>query len=277
MVQRLAVSVLLILLTLPSITLYTAEAPQPDLEERAWTVLHAGLTAAKESRRRPAVESLSLLAGDQRATRFATGALKDRSEQVRAAAAVALGELHAREAVPELKNALSDRSTAVVLAAAHSLLRLKDSSAYGVYYAVLMGDRKDEGLVQGQIRRLKNPKEMAKLGVQEGIGFVPFGGMGYEAWRQMRKNNTAPLRAAAARFLASDPDAISEDALIQTAVADKSSLVRVAALDALSARGDRNCVGRVAKNLSDGNAAVRYRTAALILHLRKTPRAETTK
>jgi HEAT repeat protein len=275
--QRLTASILLILLVLPSTTLLTSEKTAPDLEEQAWTVLHGGLSERKESRRRSAVEALSLLTGDQRGTRFALRALKDKSEHVRAAAAVTLGQLHAQEAVPELKNALSDPRTSVVLAAAHSLLLLKDPSAYGVYYAVLMGDRKNDSLVQGQIRRLRDPKQMAQLGFREGLGLVPFGGMGYDAWREIHRNNTAPQRAAAARFLALDPDTITEDALIQTAVADKSPLVRMAALDALSERGNRAYVPRLAKNLSDNNPAVRYRTAALILHLRHTPRAGTRK
>ncbi|MBV9626415.1 MAG: HEAT repeat domain-containing protein [Acidobacteria bacterium] len=278
MAERLALSALLILLILPPTNvLVSATAPRADLEEQAWTVLHGGLTDRNESRRRSAVEALSLLTGDQRAARFAAHALKDRGERVRVAAAVALGELHARAEVPELKNALSDPRTAVVLAAAHSLLMLKDPAAYGVYYAVLMGDRKDEGLLQAQIRRLRDPKQMAQIGFHEGLGFVPYGGMGYEAWREIRRNNTAPLRATAARFLASDPDAISEDALIQTAIVDKSPLVRVASIDALSERGDRACVARLVRNLSDSNRAVRYRTAALILHLRNPSPATSTK
>ena len=274
MPQRLIRSALLFLLILPSSNLLISEGrPPADLEERAWTVLHAGLTDRSQSHRRAAVEALSLMTGDQRATRFAIRALKDKGERVRVAAAAALGQLHARVAVPELKNSLKDPRTAVVLAAAHSLLILKDPAAYGVYYAVLMGDRKDEGLLQAQIRRLRDPKQMAQLGFQEGLGFVPFGGMGFEAWREIRRNNTAPLRATAARFLASDPDSISEDALIQTALADNSPLVRVAAIDALSERGDRACVAQLVRNLSDNNRAVRYRTAALILSLRNPSQA----
>jgi HEAT repeat protein len=208
--------------------------------------------------------------GDRKAVQFAEEALKDRDPRVRAAAAAALGQLQAKDAIPALKDALNDRAVPVVLAAAHSLFLLKEKSAYDVYYAILMGDRKSkEGLVQSQLDRLKDPKQVMQLGFEEGIGFVPFGGMGYEAYRQIRRHDTSPVRAVAARSLAHDPDKISEDALVQVALVDKSEPVRLAALDALSERDDPRCVELLAKNLSESHLAVRYRTAAAILHLSK--------
>jgi len=242
-------------------------------EEQAWTVLHAGLIDRTSSRRSSSVQALSLLSGDQRAINFALRALGDRNEHVRVAAATSLGQLHAVKAVPALKKALVDPRMSVVLAATHSLLMLNDPSAYGIYYAILMGDKKPTGgLVQGQLERFKDPKEVAQLGFQEGLGFVPFGGMGYQAVRELRKHDAAPVRAAAARWLALDPDAMAEDALIQIALADTSLMVRLASLDALAERGDQKCIPRLLKNLSDGNSSVRYRTAALILRLASTTR-----
>jgi HEAT repeat protein len=247
-------------------------------EEQAWTVLHAGLIDRISSRRSSSVQALSLLSGDQRAINFALRALGDRDEHVRAAAATSLGQLHALKAVPALKKALADPRMSVVLAAAHSLLMLNDRSAYDFYYAILMGDKKtSNGLVQGQLERFKDPKEVAQLGFQEGLGFVPFGGMGYEAMREIRKHDAAPVRAAAARWLALDPDAMAEDALIQSALADTSLMVRLASLDALAQRGDAKGIPRLVKNLSDGNSTVRYRTAALILRLSATTRVRAKK
>jgi HEAT repeat protein len=245
------------------------EQPQPDPQEQAWQVLRTGLQDRKASNRTVAVQALSLLPGNRRATSFAVSALQDKNVGVRTAAAVALGQQHARTAIPALKNALNDSEIPVVLAAAHSLLLLKDPSGYQIFYAVLMGDRKGNvGLVQSQLNRLKDPKQVAQIGFEEGIGFVPFGGMGYEAYRTIHKHDTSPVRATAARFLADDPDPISEDALIQTALADNDEIVRLAALDALNQRGDKHCVERLVKNLSDDEKpAVRDRSAAVILHL----------
>jgi HEAT repeat protein len=131
-----------------------------------------------------------------------------------------------------------------------------------------MGDRKSsEGLVASQLDRLRDPKQLMQFGFEEGIGFVPFGGMGYEAFRQLRQHNASPVRAVAARSLAHDPDKISEDALLQVALTDSSEPVRLAALDALSERDDPHCIERLAQNLEDSKLSVRYRTAGVILHL----------
>jgi HEAT repeat protein len=247
--------------------------PQLSPKDQAWAVLREGLGETKAPKRMEAVQSLSLLPGHRLAIGSALRALNDKNSSVRTAAAATLGQLNATSAIPALKEALEDKDLSVVLAAAHALLLLKDKSAYGIYYAILVGDKKgSEGLIQGQMERLKDPKQMAQLGFEEGIGFVPFGGMGYEAYRQIMKKDSSPIRAAAARFLARDPDPVSQDALVQTALADKDEIVREAALDALAERGDPRCVERLMKNLSDEKDAVRYRTAATIIHLSNASR-----
>ncbi len=268
-------SVLLIILSCSSLLAQVGPAQgqpsEPSPQEQAWGILHDGLTDNRATKRAEAVQSLSLLTGDRRAANFGLRALHDSDAHVRSAAATTLGQLHARNAIPALKQALSDKEVSVVLAASYSLFLLKDPSAYGIYYAILMGDKKaSEGLVQAQLNRLKDPKQMAELGFQEGMGFVPFGGMGVEAYRAISKKDSAPVRAAAARILSVDPDPVSEDALIQAALADKNAIVRQAALDALAQRGDPKCIERLLKNLSDSNDAVRYRTAAAILRLSST-------
>ena len=238
---------------------------------KAWAVLHRGLTSDKVVRRLLSVRSLSLMRHDQKAVEFAEQALDDRDRRVRAAAAETLGELQSYRSIPKLRGALHDREILVVLAAAHSLYLLKDPAAYPVYYAILMGDRKgSEGLVESQLDRLRDPKQLMQLGFEEGIGLVPYGGMGYEAYRQIRGHDSSPVRAIAARSLARDPDPVSEDALIQVALSDQSEPVRLAALDALAERNDRRPIERLGKNLSETRLAVRYRSAAVILHLSQT-------
>ncbi|HZP17460.1 MAG TPA: HEAT repeat domain-containing protein [Terriglobales bacterium] len=270
MASSFRISALLLLLTFGAEFPGGAEVKLPDPATEAWTVLQAGLEELRPNHRTEAVKALSLMSDDPRSARYALRALRDEHKNVRAAAAGTLGQLRARGAVPALRQALSDTEISVVLAAAQALWLLKDKSAYGVYYSILMGDKKSgEGLLQGQLDRLKDPKQMAELGVQEGLGFLPFGGMGYEAIRQLHGHDESPVRAAAARFLALDPDSISEDALVQSALADKSELVRLASLDALAQRGDPKCIERLEKNLWEDKSAVRYRTAAVILHLTK--------
>jgi len=238
---------------------------------KAWAVLHRGLKSDKVLHRLLSVRSLSLMRQDPKAVEFAEQALDDRDRHVRAAAAETLGQLQSQSSVPKLRGALHDREILVVLAAAHSLYLLKDPSAFPVYYAILMGDRKgSEGLVESQLDRLHDPRQLMQMGFEEGIGFVPYGGMGYEAYRPIRGHDPSAVRAVAARSLARDPDSVSEDALMQVALSDNSEPVRLAALDALAERDDRRPIERLVKNLSETRLAVRYRTAAVILHLSQT-------
>jgi HEAT repeat protein len=250
------------------------DAP-PKPREQAWTVLKEGLDSPKASQRAPAVGALSLMQGDRRATEAALHAIDDKDGHVRAAAATTLGQLRAETAIPALRGALKDREIRVVLAATHSLLLMKDKSAYEVYYSILVGKRKDsDGLVQSQLKRLKDPKELAQMGFDEGMNFVPFGGMVYEAYRQIHSSRGAQVRALAARFLARDPNQDSEDALMQAALEDKSEAVRLAAIDALAERGDAHCIAQLSVNFLDKKPAVRYRTAAAVLHLSRAQSSE---
>ena len=245
---------------------HAAEAP--DVRDQAWAILSKALGDDRASHRLVAVQALSLMRKNRTAERFATRALNDKDAKVRAAAATTLGQLNATRTIPALRKALGDDQVSVVLASAHSLYLMKDRSAYDIYYAVMMRDRKSSGgLVQAQLDRLKDPKQMMELGLQEGLGFVPFGGMGYQAFKELTRKGDAPARAASARFLAHDPDPISEDALLQTALADSSEEVRLAAIDALAERGNPRCIERMARNLTEEKTAPRYRTAAAILHL----------
>lgn len=250
------------------------EPKQLSPREQAWPVLRAGLADTKTPNRRDAVKALSLITGNRTVERMAEHALQDSNPSVRSAAALTLGQLHARASIPALKEALSDKEISVVLSATYSLFLLNDKTAYGIYYAILMRDKKSsEGMIQSQLDRLKDPKQMTELGIQQGLGFVPFGGVGFDAYRELSKRNESPVRAVAARLLAHDPDPISEDALLQSALADESENVRLASLDALAERGDPACSERLLQSLSDSKGPVRYRTAAVIIHLSSVKKA----
>jgi HEAT repeat protein len=214
------------------------------------------------------VRVLSLLPRQPEAVAMARLALSDPKPQVRTAAAMALGELHARSTIAQLKEALSDKEVSVVLAAAHSLSLMKDPSAYEVYYAILTGKRKsNQGLVAGQIDQLKDTKKMALLGFEEGIGFVPFASIGYTAVRAIMKDDSSPVRAAAARVLAADPDPATTEGLAEEATTDKNELVRTAALEALARHGDPAYIDRIAPAMSDHKDSVKYTAAAAIARL----------
>jgi HEAT repeat protein len=224
--------------------------------------------SARASERTNGIRALGLLRDNLQARQLAENALSDPNADVRCAAATALGQMHAKQSIPKLQGALKDKKIPVVMAAAQSLRELKDEkSAYAVYYSLLTGERKaGDGIIAQELATLKNPKELAQIGFSEGIGFVPFAGIGWDAWRTMHKKDPNPVRAVAASLLAHDPDPASGDALIK-ATNDKDWMVRAAAVEAIAQRGDASLLPKVKSKFSDRNAKVRYSAAAAVIRL----------
>lgn len=240
--------------------------------ENAWQVLLSG-AAEKDTRTRAiAIRSLGLVTRNNDAEKVAVAALQDAAPEVRASAAIALGKMEARNSIPALKEAIKDKDIGVILAATSALRALGDPSCYLVYYAVLTGERKSgEGLVAEQKKMLSDPKKMAQIGFEQGIGFIPFAGLGYSAFKTLTKDDESPVRAAAAVALATDPDPKSGKALLD-ATQDKSWIVRAAALDAIARRNDASLIPDIVTSLSDQKPEVKYTAAAAIYHLSGSPK-----
>ena len=235
---------------------------------KAWDMLTTAAFSKRAGDRTNGIRALGLLRDNKRARELAESALKDPNLNVRAAAATSLGQMHASESVPKLEKTLSDPKIPVVMAAAQALRELKDdNSAYVVYYELLTGERKShDGIVAEQLKTLKDPKELAKIGVSEGIGYIPFAGIGWDAYRTLHKKDPNPVRAVAAKFLANDPDPASARALVK-ATDDKDWIVRAAALEAIAQRGDASLLPEVEGKLTDKHQKVRYSAAAAVIRL----------
>lgn len=243
---------------------FAAETPR----EEAWTVLNSGLTSTNIEKRTKAVAELGLLIGDQKAEDAALTALKDDKPEVRAVAAQALGEMVAQSARPQLTAALKDDDVTVVLSAAHALVQLGDETGYEVFYAVLTGERKSgQSLLAQQKKMLDDPKKLAGLGFQTGLGFVPFGGVGLSAFKLITKDDSSAVLAAAAITLAADKDPKSGEAIANAAQQNKKWLVRAAAYDALAKRGDASLKSVALLGLTDENDEVQYAAAAAVIRL----------
>jgi HEAT repeat protein len=240
--------------------------------DMAWTVLQGGLAEKSSDRRAKAAKALGLMENDPKAQGYAEKALKDSNPDVRAAAAGALGAMKARSSIPELKETLKDSQLKVVVAAANSLYDFKDPVAYDIYYAILTGEQKGPGLVQSQMQTLRDRKQIEGLAVETGIGFIPFGGVGYEAYKRLTKDDASPVRAAAAEKLATDPDPKTTEALGR-ACSDKQWQVRFAVVEAIAKRGNADLLFSVTPLLYDNNDAVRYASAATVIRLTTKPPA----
>ena len=237
-----------------------------DLQEQAWEVLQTGANSEKTGDRVFAIHALGLITNDKRAWQMVEAALQDDAAQVRTTAAAALGDMHAQESIPKLQSATGDKDPSVALAAAHALLQLHDPSGYDVYYEILTGERKTGKGVLGEVDVLKDRKKLAEMGFREGIGFIPFAGYGWDAYKMIAKNDASPVRAAAATVLAKDPDPQTTRALVN-ATGDKNWIIRAAALEALAKRGDPSVLGTVQLYLTDQEGGTKYAAAATVLQL----------
>jgi len=263
--RRLRYSSFLLAFCFLSLQLVTA-ADTP--KEKAWSVLYAGLSDSSYEKRTTAMQVLGLLPGDPKAEEAALKGLGDQRPEVRAAAAKALGDMKAKNATPKLMDMYNDKDPGVIMAAGKSLINLGDNRGYNVYYAILTGERKSgTSLMDEQKKMLNDPKKMAQFGFEQGIGFIPFAGLGYGAFKMVTKDNTSPVLAAAALTLARDPDPKSGQALADTAANNKSWIVRAAALNAMALRGETSLLPAAETQLDDPKDEVQYSAAAAVIRL----------
>lgn len=251
------------------INAFTVQACAQASPDPAWSLLEAGLTQKNAARRVVAVQALGRIPNDPHAVDLAEKALKDKSSLVRTAAATSLGQMHASSADSSLKAALNDKNFSVVMASAHALLLLNDRASYDVYYEVYTGERKNNsGMIAQEMQILHNPKQLAEMGFNEGIGYVPFGGIPWEAFQTIMKDRKSGVAAKAALIsaLATDPEARTSKLLLAVSQ-NKNWVLRVAALQAIAKRGDPALMQGIEPRLSDPKREVRFAAAAAVIHL----------
>lgn len=242
-------------------------------QQLAWSILEAGVSNTNSQQRVSAVTALALITSNPKAVTMSEHALKDQNSDVRAAAATTLGTLKAKSAIPDLQNALKDDDPSVIMAAAQSLVEMNNEDGYNIYYAVATGTMKSgQGLVGSQEKKLNellhNPKDLAETAFQQGIGFVPFGGLGFGAFKAIHDSgkNAVLVKATALKMIAKDPDPRSGKALL-AATSDDEWVIRAAAYDALARRGERSLVSQMALGLTDQQEQVKLTAAAAVAQL----------
>jgi len=249
----------------------TALAQTPS--QHAWQILEAAASSSKTEIRADNARALGLV-DSPKAVELLESALDDKDADVRSAAATSLGMIKSKRSIPKLiERGKKEADGDVIMAIAKALTDMGDPKGYEVFYAVVTGERKSgEGLIASQgkmlTEALKSPKSMAGMAFQQGMGFVPFGGVALGAFEAILNSgkNEALVKAAAIRALAKDPDPRSGTALL-TATKDKEWIVRAAAFDALARRGDASLVPDMVNGLGDGADVVRLTAAAAIAKL----------
>ena len=251
-------------------------------ESHAWEVLDKSLSAGSIERQQALAALATLAASDPHAVRAAEAALQDKDAQVRQYAALTLGQLKSRDAVPALTKALDDTNEAA-FAAAKSLIELGDKGGEPMLIAVIAGERKDTpGILTNAVReakqKIRHPQGLFLMGAEDATGAM-FGpaAMGITAVKDTAdlKGKGTPGRAAAAAYLAKDPDPYAIP-LLEWALADDNQFVRLEAAKALGARGGQASIPKLEYTLNDSHNAVRDMAAASILRIAARGGAEGT-
>jgi len=243
-----------------------------EIEKSAWDLLNRALADGNPVKRGQALTALGLIGSTApHVVDLLEAGLTDKDAVVRQTAAVVMGDIGAKQAIPMLKKALDDDSGEVSFAAARSLWEMGDTSGREIFWAVLAGEQKTgPGMIQGEIRdakrKLRSPAELAKIGINEAAGFLGPFSMGVGFVEELMKDKGATARALSAKLLGSDSDPDTRRALEQS-LEDKNSGVRAAAARALSQRAGKEELAKIQPLLSDSNEGVRTVAAAAIIRL----------
>ena len=237
--------------------------------ERAWSLLQKGAEDKNNGRRAKAVLALGLVPEDYAARCMAEQALFDNQPEVRRAGAAALGRMNAQLSIPLLKYALRDTDPRVVLSVADALYSLHDPSAYEIFGGVLEGDLKSgEGLIESYSRLVRDPWFLLQKGIEQGVGFIPFGTMAFDAFTTITKDSTSPILIAAAEKLGQDKDPTSA-IVLRNAARNRKWRIRAAAATAIAIRTDPALSEAMITLLGDNKDIVRFTAAAGLVRLSK--------
>jgi len=239
------------------------------LPAAAWDVLTDEVRNHRTSHRVVAVSALAVIGARADVVSLLKAALRDKDADVRKSAALALGELKVRSAMPELRAVLEDESTEVGFAAADALWKMGDRSGRRIFISTLEGERKGDGMVKDGLKsnlgKYRNPKVLMLTGAREAAGafFGPLP-IGFTIAEELLKDRTASARASSAALLAQDPSPEAVEQL-KEALSDKNWAVRAAAAQALATSPGEVQLQVFEPILTDDHEAVRAIAAAGIV------------
>jgi HEAT repeat protein len=239
--------------------------------ESAWSTLQKSLNGNQDHKRQALTALGAVDPSNEKAVKTLVDALQDKDPLVRQAAAAALGEMKARQAIGSLREAIGDKGE-VAFAAAKSLSDMGDSGGRDMFVDMIAGERSDTpGFVANGVRdarkRLKHPQGLILEGMEDAGGALfPPAGYGITAAKEAFKEKGSSSRAVAATYLAKDPDPYAVT-LLEWALSDSSWGVRAAAAHGLALRGNAGSIPKLQFLLDDSSHVVQTMAAAAILRI----------
>jgi len=252
---------------------HTLRTPMPsNVIADAWNVLRSGVGDKKAVNRIATLSALADLGPLAQGIRLVARSLSDDDADVRRQAALTLGMMKSRLAIPVLRPALEDRDAGVSFAAAQALWNLGDHSGRNILFEVLAGERSPtsrfvDTQVRGMRHRLQSPKSLVGMGAEKGAGALlgPFS-FGVPVAKQMLANPVSSQRALTVSLLSHAPDTQTIQAL-KKALADKDWTVRQASVRAAADLHRRDFIPVLAPLMDDAKLPVSYSAAVAILKL----------
>jgi HEAT repeat protein len=239
--------------------------------ESAWSTLQKSLNGNQDHKRQALTALGAVDPSNEKAVKTLVDALQDKDPLVRQAAAAALGEMKARQAIGSLREAIGDKGE-VAFAAAKSLSDMGDSGGRDMFVDMIAGERSDTpGFVANGVRdarkRLKHPQGLILEGMEDAGGALfPPAGYGITAAKEAFKEKGSSSRAVAATYLAKDPDPYAVT-LLEWALSNSSWGVRAAAAHGLALRGNAGSIPKLQFLLDDSSHVVQTMAAAAILRI----------
>lgn len=248
----------------------TTSKPAPLI---AWGLLNDAATSDKFRDRSDAISALTITPRELKSIAVVSHALNDKDENIRTLAATSLGDMKARSAIPRLKAALDDKSPQVSFAAAQALWKMGDRSGRGIFYDVLIGERKVKpGPIKEKIQQARmdmhDPKALALIGVNEASGAFlgPFS-MGVSMVEEYAKNSGTSVKALCAQLLSSDDSPYTLQQL-KLALVDSNWAVRAAAARSLAKLNVRSSLPKLIDMMNnDKSQPARLSAAAAVVQL----------
>ncbi len=202
----------------------------------------------------------------------------DKDPAVRQAAAMSLGDLKARAAIPKLKAAM-DNDPEVSFAAARSLWIMGDHSGRDLIEDVATAQRKNptgkiaEAKLEAN-RKLHDPNGLARMGAEDAASALlgPFS-IGLKAATELSKDAGAQGRLLAISLLSQQCNAEAVSAMETALDDDKSDTVRAGAAKALGICGGPEEIKKLALLVLSEKYPVQLAAAATIIRLSAKPKA----
>jgi len=236
-------------------------------------ILQRALDAKNPETRARAVAALSLTSGSGPLFDQLVRMLQDKDVGVREAVVASLGDVKSEPATAALKKALEDTVPEVSFAAAKALWARHDPAGRDALLSILEKESENSSNFfssqkRQALRMMHTPRTALMFAAEQGIGFVPFPGVGegFASMQGIVGSSGVPGRASAALLLGADQDPATVEGL-RDALTDKDPAVRAAAVHSISLRNDPSLKNELEPLLEDGKEAVRLRAAAGYLRL----------